>query len=39
VLKLSEAPRGSVYIHFPGGKAQLATEAAASCRRIARRVR
>ncbi|MFJ5264682.1 TetR/AcrR family transcriptional regulator [Streptomyces sp. NPDC088387] len=28
VLKRSEAPRGSVYFHFPGGKAQLAVEAA-----------
>jgi TetR/AcrR family transcriptional repressor of lmrAB and yxaGH operons len=28
VLTLSEAPRGSVYFHFPGGKAQLAVEAA-----------
>jgi TetR/AcrR family transcriptional repressor of lmrAB and yxaGH operons len=28
VLKLSEAPRGSVYFHFPGGKTQLAMEAA-----------
>lgn len=28
VLKLSEAPRGSVYFHFPGGKAQLAMAAA-----------
>src|SRR5215470_13872513 len=28
VLKLSEAPRGSVYFHFPGGKPQLAMEAA-----------
>jgi TetR/AcrR family transcriptional repressor of lmrAB and yxaGH operons len=28
VLELSEAPRGSVYFHFPGGKTQLAAEAA-----------
>src|SRR6201991_113737 len=28
VLKLSDAPRGSVYFHFPGGKAQLGMEAA-----------
>ena len=28
VLTLSGAPRGSVYFHFPGGKAQLAMEAA-----------
>lgn len=28
VLKLSAAPRGSVYFHFPGGKAQLAMAAA-----------
>ena len=28
VLELSEAPRGSVYFHFPNGKAQLAIEAA-----------
>lgn len=28
VLKLSEAPRGSVYFHFPGGKTQLAMAAA-----------
>ena len=28
VLALSGAPRGSVYFHFPGGKAQLAMEAA-----------
>jgi TetR/AcrR family transcriptional repressor of lmrAB and yxaGH operons len=28
VLELSQAPRGSVYFHFPGGKAQLAIEAA-----------
>ncbi|GAA0584255.1 TetR/AcrR family transcriptional regulator [Kribbella sandramycini] len=28
VLKLSGAPRGSVYFHFPGGKTQLAAEAA-----------
>ncbi|HEY6478639.1 MAG TPA: TetR/AcrR family transcriptional regulator [Streptosporangiaceae bacterium] len=27
VLELSAAPRGSVYFHFPGGKAQLAAEA------------
>jgi AcrR family transcriptional regulator len=25
VLKLSGAPRGSVYFHFPGGKAELAS--------------
>jgi AcrR family transcriptional regulator len=30
VLELSGAPRGSVYFHFPGGKAQLAIEAAAA---------
>src|SRR6202453_1832910 len=30
VLELSGAPRGSVYFHFPGGKAQLAMEAAAA---------
>jgi TetR/AcrR family transcriptional regulator, lmrAB and yxaGH operons repressor len=30
VLELSDAPRGSVYFHFPGGKAQLAMEAAAA---------
>ncbi|MGI5500071.1 TetR/AcrR family transcriptional regulator [Lentzea sp. CA-135723] len=29
VLRRSEAPRGSVYFHFPGGKAELAVEAAA----------
>jgi AcrR family transcriptional regulator len=28
VLELSHAPRGSVYFHFPGGKAQLAMEVA-----------
>jgi TetR/AcrR family transcriptional regulator, lmrAB and yxaGH operons repressor len=28
VLELSAAPRGSVYFHFPGGKTQLAAEAA-----------
>src|ERR1700742_470087 len=28
VLELSGAPRGSVYFHFPGGKPQLAMEAA-----------
>ncbi|MEU0789074.1 TetR/AcrR family transcriptional regulator [Amycolatopsis sp. NPDC005961] len=28
VLRLSGAPRGSVYFHFPDGKTQLATEAA-----------
>ncbi|MBM9503089.1 TetR/AcrR family transcriptional regulator [Streptomyces sp. KK5PA1] len=28
VLKLSDAPRGSVYFHFPGGKTQLVIEAA-----------
>jgi AcrR family transcriptional regulator len=28
VLELSHAPRGSVYHHFPGGKPQLAMEAA-----------
>ena len=28
VLELSQAPRGSVYFHFPGGKTQLAIEAA-----------
>src|ERR1700677_1973243 len=28
VLTRSGAPRGSVYFHFPGGKAQLAAEAA-----------
>src|SRR6185437_741270 len=28
VLELSGAPRGSVYYHFPGGKTQLAMEAA-----------
>ncbi|GAA2807023.1 TetR/AcrR family transcriptional regulator [Saccharopolyspora taberi] len=27
VLKESEAPRGSLYFHFPGGKQQLAAEA------------
>jgi TetR/AcrR family transcriptional repressor of lmrAB and yxaGH operons len=27
VLELSEAPRGSVYFHFPGGKRELAIEA------------
>lgn len=30
VLDLSGAPRGSVYFHFPGGKTQLAIEAAAA---------
>jgi TetR/AcrR family transcriptional repressor of lmrAB and yxaGH operons len=30
VLELSDAPRGSVYFHFPRGKAQLAIEAASS---------
>jgi AcrR family transcriptional regulator len=30
VLKLSGAPRGSVYFHFPGGKTELAIEAAAA---------
>ncbi|MEV6283800.1 TetR/AcrR family transcriptional regulator [Kribbella sp. NPDC051770] len=30
VLERSGAPKGSVYFHFPGGKAQLAVEAAAS---------
>jgi AcrR family transcriptional regulator len=30
VLELSGAPRGSVYFHFPRGKAQLAIEAAAA---------
>jgi TetR/AcrR family transcriptional repressor of lmrAB and yxaGH operons len=29
VLATSGAPRGSLYFHFPGGKAQLAAEAAA----------
>uniref|UniRef100_UPI001892272F TetR/AcrR family transcriptional regulator n=1 Tax=Catenulispora rubra TaxID=280293 RepID=UPI001892272F len=28
VLKLSGAPRGSVYFHFPGGKTELAIAAA-----------
>jgi TetR/AcrR family transcriptional regulator, lmrAB and yxaGH operons repressor len=28
VLELSEAPRGSVYFHFPGGKTQLGAEVA-----------
>jgi TetR/AcrR family transcriptional repressor of lmrAB and yxaGH operons len=28
VVELSAAPRGSVYFHFPGGKTQLAVEAA-----------
>ncbi len=28
VVELSEAPRGSVYFHFPGGKTQLAVAAA-----------
>jgi TetR/AcrR family transcriptional regulator, lmrAB and yxaGH operons repressor len=28
VLERSGAPRGSVYFHFPGGKPQLAVEAA-----------
>src|ERR1700678_1253452 len=28
VLTASGAPRGSVYFHFPGGKAQLGMEAA-----------
>jgi len=28
VLERSAAPRGSVYFHFPGGKAQLAVQAA-----------
>jgi TetR/AcrR family transcriptional repressor of lmrAB and yxaGH operons len=27
VLERSQAPRGSLYFHFPGGKAQLASEA------------
>src|ERR1700759_160953 len=30
VLKLSGAPRGSVYFHFPGGKAEMAIAAAAA---------
>jgi TetR/AcrR family transcriptional regulator, lmrAB and yxaGH operons repressor len=30
VLERSQAPRGSVYFHFPGGKAQLVMEAAAA---------
>ena len=30
VLERSGAPRGSVYFHFPGGKPQLAVEAAGS---------
>lgn len=30
VLTLSGAPRGSVYFHFPGGKAELAKAAAAA---------
>src|SRR5580698_3478955 len=30
VLTRSGAPRGSVYFHFPGGKAQLGMEAAES---------
>jgi AcrR family transcriptional regulator len=30
VLRLSGAPRGSVYFHFPGGKTELAIEAAAA---------
>ena len=30
VLERSGAPRGSVYFHFPGGKPQLAIEAAES---------
>jgi TetR/AcrR family transcriptional repressor of lmrAB and yxaGH operons len=30
VLELSDAPRGSVYFHFPRGKAQMVIEAAAS---------
>lgn len=30
VLELSGAPRGSVYFHFPGGKTELAIEAAAA---------
>ncbi|GAB3393634.1 TetR/AcrR family transcriptional regulator [Humibacter soli] len=30
VLERSGAPRGSAYFHFPGGKAELAVEAAAS---------
>jgi AcrR family transcriptional regulator len=30
VLERSDAPRGSVYFHFPGGKAQLGMEAAAA---------
>src|ERR1700748_2860469 len=28
ILERSAAPRGSVYFHFPGGKTQLAVEAA-----------
>src|SRR6476469_10368116 len=28
VAERGEAPRGSIYHHFPGGKAQLAAEAA-----------
>jgi TetR/AcrR family transcriptional repressor of lmrAB and yxaGH operons len=30
VVELSAAPRGSVYFHFPGGKTQLAEEAASA---------
>jgi AcrR family transcriptional regulator len=30
VLDLSDAPRGSVYHHFPGGKSELGMEAAAA---------
>ena len=36
VIALTGAPRGSIYHHFPGGKAQLAGEAARSVGGLAR---
>ena len=38
VIELTGAPRGSIYHHFPGGKAQLAEEAVAYAGEAARQV-
>ena len=39
IIEHSGAPRGSIYHHFPGGKAELAVEAVRSTGERVRRVR